>query len=90
VNRISTLEIQDNLLEDLNPLKKQTELSMLLLDRNKIADLTPLVESMKADAAGEKRMAPFLRLYLAGNPLSSTAKTTQLSALKSYGVRVEN
>lgn len=35
------------------------------------------------------RFAPFLRLYLAGNPLSDAAKTSQLEALKKLGVRIE-
>ena len=43
----------------------------------------------KADAAGAKRFAPYLRLYLAGNPLTDTAKSTQLEALKAAGVRIE-
>jgi uncharacterized protein (TIGR03067 family) len=89
VTRISTLELKDNQISDLKPLKKQGELGMLFLERNKITDLTPLVESAKADSQGEKRFAPYLRLYLAGNPLSEAAKTKQLAELKSYGVHIE-
>jgi internalin A len=89
VTRISTLELKENQISDLTPLKKQTELSMLLIEKNKITDLTPLAEMCKADAQGEKRFAPYLRLYLAGNPLSDTAKSKQLTELKSYGVRIE-
>ena len=43
----------------------------------------------KADSDGPKRMAPFLRLYLEGNPLSDQAKATQLEACKAMGVRIE-
>ena len=69
VTKISTLELKENQISDLTPLKKQTELMLLLVERNKITDLTPLTEMCKADSRGEKRFAPYLRLYLAGNPL---------------------
>jgi internalin A len=74
--------------EDLGPLAKQTELSLLLLERNQIRDLTPLVDAAKADAAGKRRFAPYLRLYLDGNPLSATAKGEQTKALEDAGVRL--
>jgi hypothetical protein len=70
-------------------LTKQTDLNLLMLEKNKIADLTPLVKWAKTDSEGPRRVAPFLRLYLVGNPLSDDAKTKQIDALKSYGVRIE-
>jgi len=90
VNRLMTLELKENDIADVTPLAKQTELSLLMLERNKIADLTPLLNAAKADADGAKRFAPYLRLYLAGNPLSDAAKTKQLPALKAIGVRLED
>ena len=90
ITRISTLDLNDNQIEDITPLGKQTELSMLLLERNKIKDLTPLVTAAKADAEGQKRFAPYLQLYLAGNPLSDAAKNEQLAALKQCGVRIKS
>jgi internalin A len=90
VTRISSLVLNDNQVEDIAPLAKQTELSMLLLERNKIKDLAALVAACKADAEGPKRFAPYLRLYLAGNPLSDAAKNEQLPALKGFGVRIES
>ena len=44
----------------------------------------------EADAKGNKRFAPYLFLYLAGNPLSEESKTKHLPALKAAGVRVQN
>lgn len=82
VTRLTTLDLNDNQIEDLRPLTGQTELSLLMLERNKIVDLTPLVQMVKADAEGSRRFAPYLRLYLKGNPL-------QVGVLKSYGVRVD-
>jgi uncharacterized protein (TIGR03067 family) len=90
VTKLSLLDLNDNQIEDVTPLAKQTEISMLLLERNKIADLTPLVTAAKADAEGQKRFAPYLRLYLKGNPLSEAAKSSQLPALKGFGVHIES
>ena len=89
VNRLSVLNLQDNQVEDVSPLTKQTDLKLLMIERNKIKDLKALVEAAKADAAGPKRFAPYLRLYLAGNPLSDSAKSAQFEALKAAGVRIE-
>ena len=60
-----------------------------MIERNQIKDLKPLVDAAKADAAGPKRFAPYLRVYLKGNPLSDAAKSTQLEAFKAAGVRIE-
>ncbi len=74
VNKLSTLDLSDNQIEDLSPLKNQKEIKLLILERNKIQDLQPLVEMAKADFESMKRFAPFLRLYLAGNPLPDSAE----------------
>jgi Leucine-rich repeat (LRR) protein len=89
VNKIGTLELKENLIEDISPLAKQTEVHLLMIEKNKIKDLTPLVKAAKADSEGPMRFAPFLDLYLEGNPLSEDAKTKQLDALKKYGVRIK-
>jgi hypothetical protein len=75
---------------DVAPLKSQGELNMLMLAKNKIIDLSPLVAAAEADAKGLKRFAPFLRLWLAGNPLSDDAKTKEIPALKAAGVRIQD
>jgi Leucine-rich repeat (LRR) protein len=84
---LSLLKLSDNQIEDISVIGNFKRLSMLFLERNKIQDLAALVASAKADAEGEKRFAPYLRLYLADNPLSETAKNEQIAALKSFGVR---
>ena len=63
---------------------------MLMLEKNKITDVSALVAAVEADAKGPKRFAPFLRLWLAGNPLSDEAKKKQLPALKAAGVRLQD
>ncbi len=65
VTRLKDLELKDNQITDLKPLKGQTDLSILQLQKNKLTDLTPLVEAVQADAKGDRRWAPYLRLYLA-------------------------
>jgi hypothetical protein len=89
VGILSLLKLSDNQISDLAPLGKPLSVRLLLLERNKIVDLAPLVAATKADAEGEKRFAPFLRLYLTGNPLGEGAKTQQIEVLKKVGVKVE-
>ena len=89
VNKLSTIDLSDNQVEDISPLTKQTELKLLIIERNQIKDLKPLVDAAKADAAGPKRFAPYLHVYLSGNPLSDAAKSSQLAALKAAEVRIE-
>ena len=88
LTKVMTLEIAENPITDIAALGKTTELNLLMMSRCKVTDLTPLVKSCEADAAGPKRFAPYLRLYLGGNPLSDAAKKDQLAALKKIGVRV--
>ena len=88
VDRLSTLDISRNAISDLKPLGTQTQLRLLLAQQNKIGDLAPLVALCKADSEGQRRLAPFLRVYLAGNPLSDKAKNEQVKALQGFGTRV--
>ena len=90
LTRLSTLVLNDNEISDLTALGKFKEINLLVLERNKINDLTPLINLLKVDAQGEKRIGPFLMLYLGGNPLSETAKGSQLQALKSFGARLKS
>ncbi|HXT60993.1 MAG TPA: leucine-rich repeat domain-containing protein, partial [Pirellulales bacterium] len=89
IKRVSLLKLSDNQIADLAPIAGCNQLGMLMLERNKLTDLAPLVAAAKADAEGEKRFAPYLRLYLADNPLSDAAKNEQLPALKGFGVRLQ-
>jgi internalin A len=90
LTRLYTLDLHENQIVDVAPLAKLNELSLLILSKNKIADLAPLVDACKKDAAGPKRYAPYLRLYLADNPVASdAAKKDQIDALKAIGVRID-
>lgn len=50
-----TLELTGNQVVDVTPLTAQTELSLLLLDKNKVVSLTPLVKWAKADGNSADR-----------------------------------
>ena len=89
VGILSLLKLSGNQIADISPLAKPLSVRLLLLENNKLTDLAPFVEAVKADAAGDKRLAPFLRLYLTGNPLSDAAKTAQIEALKAAGAKIE-
>jgi internalin A len=90
LTRLYTLDLHENQIVDVAPLAKLNELSLLILSKNKIADLAPLVDACKKDAAGAKRFAPYLRLYIAENPVTSDAgKKEQIDALKAIGVRID-
>src|SRR5262245_10270879 len=90
VTKIGVLELKDNQVTDITPLAKQTELHILMLERNKITDLAPLLNSLKADAEKEKRFAPYLEIYIQGNPLSDAAKSKQLPAIKGIVRKIES
>jgi internalin A len=80
LTRLSTLDLSDNQIENIAPLANMTEINLLMLERNRITDLKPLVAAAEKDAGGPKRFAPFLRLYLAGNPVAATAQKAAIEA----------
>jgi len=88
IPNLMTFKISGNKVADLSPFAAAAPRMLLLMENNAITDLGPLVESCKKDSEGEKRFAPFLRLYLSGNPLSDAAKGAQLEALKAAGVKI--
>jgi Leucine-rich repeat (LRR) protein len=82
---LSSLGLRGNSVSDLSPLAGLTELRSLFLEKNRIADLSPLVAMAKQDGQKEKRFAPYWRVYLAGNPLSDSARTSQIQELRAIG-----
>ncbi len=84
LTRLSMLSLSRNGLTDIAALDGLTSLSSLFLEHNKIANLTPLVTMLKKDADGPQHFAPFINIYLTGNP----APKSQISKLKAAGARV--
>ena len=84
---LTTVSLSGNRISDITPLTKLRAPSLILLQDNKISDLKPLHAAAKADLAAGKNWAPFLRLYLKGNRLSSGSK--KLAAeLEKEGMRI--
>ena len=87
--RIWSIGLSGNQIKDISPMKGLKPQSFIFLQDNQIADLAPLVEMMKADLAGEKRFAPYVQVYLKGNPLSDAGKK-QVEELKKMKVRLRD
>lgn len=87
---LTSLELKANGLEKVDGLSKIKEVRFLDLRENRISDLSPLITACEADAKGDTKFAPFLRLYLKGNTdLEVEAAKPQLEKLKGIGVRIE-
>ena len=82
---LETLGLKNCGLKDLDFLDGARRLRLLILQDNKIRDLSPLVQAVEADE--EDRFAPFLRVYLQGNPLDARARSQQMQQLQGAGVR---
>ena len=88
LKNMERLYLMETGISDLSPLAEMTELNLLVLHKAKVTDLGVLVAMAKKDFEGQKRFAPFWRLYLGENPLSDAAKGAQIEELKKYGARV--
>jgi Leucine-rich repeat (LRR) protein len=82
---LERLDLRGTGISDLSPLANHTEWRYLFLSDNKITDLSVLVAAAKKDFEGQKRFAPFWKLYIGNNPLSDEAKTKQLAEITKYG-----
>jgi len=86
---LDSLGLRDNQITDLKPLVGLPGLSsFLFLENNKVSDLSPLLEMCRQDLAGGKRFAPYLRIYLKGNPLDSEAAKGQIAEMKKLNLRL--
>jgi internalin A len=83
---LSSLSLSGNRIADVTPLRGLEGVQHLFLERNRIRDLDALAAWVAADT--DRRFAPFLNVYLAGNPLGSAARTRQWKELSATGVRL--
>ena len=90
MNWLSSLDLRKNKITDISPLASlaDPEFKFLFLDDNDIKDIDTLVQMAKKDDGGDRRFAPFWRVYLSGNPLSDKAKSAQIEELKKLGGRI--
>ena len=87
---LTTLSAGNNEIADLGPLNGLTRLHFLFLENNKVTKLDSLVSMAGADYKGPKNFAPFLRLYMKGNPIDGAADSRlQFARLMKFGVRVQ-
>ena len=84
---LSSLDLKGNGLEGLESIAKFDDLSWLFLQDNQLTDLAVLVEMAKKDFEGQRRFAPFWKIYLKGNPLGAAAQE-QIKQLQSMGARI--
>jgi hypothetical protein len=68
-------------------LEPLAELRFLFIDNNKITDLAPLHRMLKKDLEGNKSFAPYISLFVGGNPYSEESKKL-LEELKTLKLRV--
>ncbi|TWT50304.1 Internalin-A precursor [Rubripirellula amarantea] len=87
---LSTLNADGNQVESLTPLKGLGELDLMMIRRNKIRDLTPLIEMCEADFNGDRKFAPYLDIYISGNPIDDATLNEQIQRLQALGVDVED
>jgi Leucine-rich repeat (LRR) protein len=81
------LSAAHNGIADLSPLAGLRAPSYLELSHNKVRDLAPLQRWMAADLGKTRNFAPFVRIYLEGNPLSKASKSI-VDDLKAKGARI--
>lgn len=90
LKRLDLLSAAGNRISQLEPLMALTNLRLLSLEENRVRDLQPLLDLAEKDAQGERRFAPFLRLYLQGNRLDGKKAQAQLAGLREFGVKVHH
>lgn len=88
LKRLDLLSVANNRISKLEPLKELTNLRFLSLEENRVRDMQPLLDMAEQDAQGERRFAPFLRLFLQGNRLDGKKARAQLEQLRKTGVKV--
>lgn len=84
---LTTVSLSRNQIRDISPLASLRAPSLVMIEDNKIDDLASLHAAAMADGKGNKNWAPFLRLYLKGNRLSSKSKKL-VAELEKEGMRV--
>ncbi|HAB15058.1 MAG TPA: leucine-rich repeat domain-containing protein [Verrucomicrobiota bacterium] len=84
---LSGISFAGNQLVEVGPLAGLRAPSFIFLERNRIKDLTPLNTWITNDLASARNFAPYLQLFLQGNPLNSKSKKLAEAWAKA-GVRV--
>jgi internalin A len=84
---LSGVSLSGNQIADVSPLTGLRAPTFVFLERNRIMDLAPLNVWLTNDLAGPRNFAPYVQLYLKGNPLSGKSRKLAAQWVKD-GVRV--
>jgi internalin A len=79
--------LKGNGIASLDAIAQFDDLSWLFLQDNQLTDLSVLVDMAKKDFEGQRRFAPFWKIYLKGNPLGEGAQE-QIKQLQAMGARI--
>ena len=88
LRNLSSLSLAHNQLTDLSPLIGLDRLHFLFLENNELQVFGQIYEMVMRDLEGEQRFAPFVNIYVAGNPLEALG-WKQIAKLKDKGVKIE-
>lgn len=85
---LQTVNIKGCSIKSLEFTRALRELRLLIASGNDTIDVKPLADACEADAQGERRFAPYLRLYLDDVVLKNEANAAVIARLQKVGVRI--
>lgn len=85
---LQTINIKGCAIKSLEFTRTLREVRLLIASGNENLDLNPLADACEADAQGERRFAPYLRLYLEEALLKNEPQATAVGRLQKVGVRI--
>lgn len=85
---LQTINIKGCAIKSLEFTRSLREVRLLIASGNENLDLNPLADACEADAQGERRFAPYLRLYLDDTLLKNEPQATAAGRLRKVGVRI--
>ncbi|MCU0707898.1 MAG: leucine-rich repeat domain-containing protein [Pirellula sp.] len=85
---LQTLNLKGCGVKSLEFTKSLRELRLFIASENPQLDLVPLADACEADAQGDRRFAPYLRLYLDESILKEESQTSVIDRLRKVGVRI--
>jgi internalin A len=85
---LQTINIKGCAIKSLEFTRALREVRLLIASGNESLDLNPLADACETDAQGERRFAPYLRLYLDDSLLKNELQATVIGRLQKVGVRI--
>jgi internalin A len=85
---LQTVNIKGCGIKSLEFVRSLREVRLLIANGNESLDLNPLADACDADAQGDRRFAPYLRLYLDETLLKNEGQAAVIARLQKVGVRI--